>query len=226
MSYKCEHNKDSDVCSLCYEEIKDMNPQDQQPKDIPTPRCDAEGHWHTSEYGFHSLEKTTPDKASWIPIKLGRTLERELVQKEQELAKANNEFGSESPNCGWQLWQKIAELKSLLNSERDNNESLQSERDKLQQECLLNEAAIRKLCGKSAMSYPAINAVAELKEERDKLRKALEALLRQTSNIEVLGEWEALEINTGMRKTVREKVNAVINQCDEALNHSKSTHNE
>ncbi len=46
---------------------------------------------------------------------------------------------------------------------------------------------------------------------------ALEALLRNLSNIEVLGEWEALEINPCSASKLRPKVDAVIAQAHAAL---------
>jgi ABC-type branched-subunit amino acid transport system ATPase component len=47
--------------------------------------------------------------------------------------------------------------------------------------------------------------------------KALEKLLRSTNTIEVLGEYEALEINAGSRRTMRAHVDAVIQESRDAL---------
>jgi hypothetical protein len=47
--------------------------------------------------------------------------------------------------------------------------------------------------------------------------EALAALLRQTNNIEVLGEWEAVDINRSLRKTTRARVDAVIERARAAL---------
>lgn len=44
-------------------------------------------------------------------------------------------------------------------------------------------------------------------------RVALEKLLRATNTIEVLGEYEALEINAGSRRTMRAHVEATIREC-------------
>ena len=46
---------------------------------------------------------------------------------------------------------------------------------------------------------------------------ALEALMRNLSNIEVLGEWEALDMNARSRRELRPKVDAVIDQARLAL---------
>lgn len=48
-------------------------------------------------------------------------------------------------------------------------------------------------------------------------RKALTDLLRQASNIEGLGEWEALDINASLRRTTRAKVDEVVKFACEAL---------
>lgn len=50
-----------------------------------------------------------------------------------------------------------------------------------------------------------------------KAREALAALLRETNNIEVLGEWSGLDINHGLQKKARAKVDSVIQQAREAL---------
>jgi hypothetical protein len=47
--------------------------------------------------------------------------------------------------------------------------------------------------------------------------RALEKLLRSTNTIEVLGEYEALEINTSSRRTMRAHVEAVIQESRDAL---------
>lgn len=49
------------------------------------------------------------------------------------------------------------------------------------------------------------------------LLASLKALLANVSNIEVLGEWEALEINRTIRKTQRAKVDVVIKAAREAI---------
>jgi outer membrane protein TolC len=59
--------------------------------------------------------------------------------------------------------------------------------------------------------------LAEVKQQRDLLREALQALLGQTTNIEVLGEWEALDINFSSRKKARAKVEEVIGNARAAL---------
>ncbi len=46
---------------------------------------------------------------------------------------------------------------------------------------------------------------------------ALEKLLRSTNTIEVLGEYEALEINAGSRRTMRAHVEAVIQESRTVL---------
>lgn len=61
-----------------------------------------------------------------------------------------------------------------------------------------------------------------LKARVAELEGALRALLKQVNNIEVLGEWEALEINRSLRKTTRAKVDAVINAAWQALSHPES----
>lgn len=52
-----------------------------------------------------------------------------------------------------------------------------------------------------------------LREARDALRQ----LLRETNNIEVLGEWEAQDINFSSRKKVRARVDAVITTARTAV---------
>jgi len=47
--------------------------------------------------------------------------------------------------------------------------------------------------------------------------RALEKLLRSTNTIEVLGEYEALEINAGSRRTMRAHVDAVTQESRDAL---------
>lgn len=49
------------------------------------------------------------------------------------------------------------------------------------------------------------------------LLDALIALLRATSTIEVLGEWEALDINARLRTTERAKVEAVLDRASAAI---------
>jgi hypothetical protein len=49
------------------------------------------------------------------------------------------------------------------------------------------------------------------------LMSALVALLRETNSIEVLGEWEVMDINFKSRKTVRAKVDGVIAQARAAI---------
>lgn len=58
-------------------------------------------------------------------------------------------------------------------------------------------------------------------ERNGVLDAALKALLNQTSNIEVLGEWEALDINFNMRKKVRAKVDSAIAVARQALGSAK-----
>jgi hypothetical protein len=50
---------------------------------------------------------------------------------------------------------------------------------------------------------------------------ALESLMRNLSNIEVLGEWEALDINPKSRRELRPKVDAVIAQARAILARAK-----
>lgn len=57
----------------------------------------------------------------------------------------------------------------------------------------------------------------DLKAKCEVMEKALRALLGQLSNIEVLGEWEALDCNWSMRKTVRAKVDSIVEQASAAL---------
>jgi len=63
----------------------------------------------------------------------------------------------------------------------------------------------------SALELEKANADAK------RLRECLAKLLRQTNNIEALGEWEALDINPSMRRTTRAQVDAVIADCRAAL---------
>jgi hypothetical protein len=49
------------------------------------------------------------------------------------------------------------------------------------------------------------------------LLAALKALLHATNNIEVLGEWEALDINPNQRKKTRAQVDEVITQSRAAI---------
>lgn len=58
-------------------------------------------------------------------------------------------------------------------------------------------------------------------EKIERLRTALEKLLRNQSAVEVLGEWEALEINPSMRKKAREKQGAIEDDCFLALEETK-----
>lgn len=50
---------------------------------------------------------------------------------------------------------------------------LERELEELKKDFGKNEAQIKKACGKSIMSYPAINAVMEIVAERDYLRQQL-----------------------------------------------------
>jgi hypothetical protein len=52
-------------------------------------------------------------------------------------------------------------------------EAVTKERDDLVRSIRENEAVIRKVLGKSIMSYPAINAAADVAKERDALKSAL-----------------------------------------------------
>lgn len=56
----------------------------------------------------------------------------------------------------------------------------------------------------------------------EQLERALDGLLRQVNNIEVLGEWEALEINSGLCKSLRPKVEAAIECARAALDQPKT----
>ncbi|MFK4444668.1 hypothetical protein ABH944_004828 [Caballeronia udeis] len=49
------------------------------------------------------------------------------------------------------------------------------------------------------------------------LLEALQKLLRIQNDVEVLGEWEALEINVGMRKKTRAKVDEIHAQACAAV---------
>jgi hypothetical protein len=66
-------------------------------------------------------------------------------------------------------------------------------------------------------SFEHWQANARLIAAAPELMSALVALLRETNNIEVLGEWEALDINFKSRKTVRAKVDEVISQARAAI---------
>lgn len=90
------------------QEMQEVHKQNQQ--QIPTPRTDVK------EYA--------PPLQTLVDADFSRTLERELVQKDEA------------------FWQ--------------------------------NESAIKELCGKSHMSYPAINAVKALKSEREELQQKLD----------------------------------------------------
>lgn len=61
------------------------------------------------------------------------------------------------------------------------------------------------------------DANARLISAAPELLKALQDLLRQTSTIEVLGEWEALDVNTGLRKTNRARVDETIRAACAAI---------
>lgn len=56
-----------------------------------------------------------------------------------------------------------------------------------------------------------------LRAEVERLRNALRALLSMTNTIEVLGEWEATDINRSLRKIKRAAVDAVIDKAYAAL---------
>lgn len=60
-------------------------------------------------------------------------------------------------------------------------------------------------------------AYARLFAAAPELRDSLKALLAELMDIEVLGEWEALDINTSSRKKVRARVDAIVAQCRAAL---------
>lgn len=60
-------------------------------------------------------------------------------------------------------------------------------------------------------------ALAESKAGAAALREALERLLRYQGDVEVLGEYEALEINAGARKKIRAKKDEIESQCHLAL---------
>ena len=64
-----------------------------------------------------------------------------------------------------------------------------------------------------------MNAIDELRmrQAAPKLLRALRALLQQTGNIEVLGEWEALDMNHSSRKKVRATVDQVIADARAAI---------
>lgn len=51
----------------------------------------------------------------------------------------------------------------------------------------------------------------------DPVRLALEKLLRQVNNIEVLGEWSAQDINRSSQRRFRAQVDAVVAECRAAL---------
>lgn len=174
-----------------------------------------------------------------------RTLERELWQKEQELAKAQkyetaaivkrDSLQSERdklqqeiyapgvwvcPKCNFTLFQSILHTA---------NGAITANTDSVHEVCPNDMAQMRRVTWKERTEDVAkvcesqVQRAVSAEEERDKLKEALRGLLGQLSNIEVLGEWEAEDINRGMRKTVRQKVDAVIAQCREALNLSKSS---
>ncbi len=62
-----------------------------------------------------------------------------------------------------------------------------------------------------------VERVAEVVAERDALRAALAELLRMTNTIEVLGEWEAADINRSLRAKNRALVDACIAKARAAL---------
>lgn len=123
---------------------------DQQP--IATPRFDEliEAQDFVKVYPDPALDND--DFVYFVSGKEFQKLERELVQKEQEVEsfKTNNRYQKGYHDGEKEYWKKV--------------QSLQSERDKLQQENQnLTDKAVQ-FCGE----------ITELKEERDKLRKALE----------------------------------------------------
>lgn len=237
-----------------------MNQDTQQ---ILTPRCD--------EACRAELDGSF---TQFVPVGFARTLERQLVQKEQEFKSLEEQYTKQGEKfiiraeqfaqmqwdlgicseCSGSIYHHLDEpfytcqgcgisgVATVIPKIQFLRSELSKKEEELKQEQATGQEVHDYLCSvnpdniylsvlESVIQQRGIENMLresnkELQSERDKLRTALEALLRQTSNIEVLGEWEALEINTGMRRTVREKVNAVIDQCDEALNPTKSPHND
>lgn len=56
-----------------------------------------------------------------------------------------------------------------------------------------------------------------------KLREVLKKLLFKTNTIEVLGEWEALDINTSLRKKNRAEVDAIIAEARALVNEGSNS---
>lgn len=54
------------------------------------------------------------------------------------------------------------------------------------------------------------------------LESVLVKVLRNLSNVEALGEWEALEINRTLRKTTRAKVDEVVAEADQEIIHARA----
>jgi len=61
------------------------------------------------------------------------------------------------------------------------------------------------------------NAIGPLLEVVEQQHRALQGLLSQTSNIEVLGEWSALDINIKSQKTARVKIDETVAAARAAL---------
>ena len=55
------------------------------------------------------------------------------------------------------------------------------------------------------------------------LREALKKLMGHVGNIEMLGEWSALEINASKAEVLRCQVIAVVNECEAAINPTGET---
>ena len=63
--------------------------------------------------------------------------------------------------------------------------------------------------------------VAALTASHAALLAALEELLVQRNNIEVLGEWSALDINFSMQKKARASIDATVDKARVAINSAK-----
>lgn len=71
--------------------------------------------------------------------------------------------------------------------------------------------------GTEAVFTEALRAIKETEASEARLREALTKLMCITGDIEVLGEWEALDMNYNLRRTTRAKVDAVIAEARAAL---------
>lgn len=83
------------------------------------------------------------------------------------------------------------------------------------------EAEIEALKHDMKHMYESLNGEAAARVRADaraeRLREALRDLLGQTNNIEVLGEWSALDVNLTTSKKMRAEVDKIIARCRDCL---------